>query len=250
MIYLKREKLEKIGKYLSIMGEKIGKNEWKDILELRTSIIGTINTLSDDINLGGQIIEDIMDEHDKIVFPLIFKNTILEMVNEALPTGTVLETGKFEILKEGRYQSFGECLCYDFIKYKGCRIVIYDFCEVVWFLLIVDPIYKEFNDFRQSLAAIGTYNQRIKLEKIDLLNPIPSDKNKDSAPLIKFSDRKDKKEDFTFNDSMEIYRTTNRGFANELAIRIKYYYYETKISGTDFGIEEFLDKYYINQIEK
>jgi len=249
MIYLNADKLEKIGKYLSEMGERIGKNEWEDIKELRKSIVGTINILSNEIDLGGQVNEAIMDEHDRIIFPLVFKNAILEAVNEALPTETILEKGKFEILKEGRFQSYGECLCYDFIKYKGCRIVIYDFYTALELLFVVDPIYKNFDDFRASLAAIGTYNQRIRIQGkcCNLLQPLPQDDtDKEAAPLIILSHNNKNDSIKNYQDSMEIYRTTKRGFTNVLAARIKYYFYEAKIDGTDLNIEQFLDKYYKN----
>jgi hypothetical protein len=214
MIYLKKERLDKIGDKLSEMGKNIGKNEPEAISNLRGSIVGIINELSAELELGGQVNTDIMDEHDKIVFPLLFKNSILEAANKVLPTG--LEKGKFEYL-DGRYYSKAECLCFNFIKYKGCRIIIdgFDGYNKLVFIFAVDTKYHKFDDFR---ATGKYYRQRINIEH-NLLQPV-DDRDNEKLQPINFSDEK----------SMDFYRE-KREFAEVLANRIKYYFDKTAYFG-------------------
>jgi len=238
MIYLKKDRLDKIGKNLSEMGEKIGKSNYEDIKGLRGSIIGVINELSDELELGGQVNTEIMDEHDRIVFPLIFKNQILEEANKALPTDTIFEKGKFEFIQEFKGYSSLEYLCFDFIKYKGCRIVLngFDGGEVISFILFVDINYHKFDDFRCSPAGgRGYYVNRIQIGKNNLLEPIEGEKDAEKSPPINFSNK----------ESMEKYRAEKRGFAPIFANRIKYHFIETRI-GND-NILEFLEKHYEEQ---
>jgi len=232
MIYLKEERLNEIGRKLSEMGRNIGKNEPEAISNLRGSIVGIINELSAELELGGQVNTDIMDEHDKIVFPLLFKNSILEAANKALPIGTYLEEGKYEYFKEGRFSSQAECLCFNFIKYKGCRIIIDGFngAKELIFFLVVDTKFHKFDDFR---ATGKEYKLRINMQH-NLLQPV-DDEDKEILQPINFSDEK----------SMDFYRK-RREFAEVLANRIAYYFEKTRIGEDD--ILSFLEKYYEEQI--
>ena len=232
MIYLEEERLEQIGKALSTMGRNIGKDSYEDVSELRASIICIINILSDELELGGHINPGIMDEHDRIIFPLLFRNLILEEVNKLLPVD-ILEKGKFENVQEFRAGS-SLYLCFDFIKFKGCKIVITGFDGIInemLFILYIDPNHQEFNKFR---SGTGTYVHRIQIGKKDLMNPIGEEDTEVSSRIC-FSDE----------TSMEEYRTKKRGFAAVFAKRIMYHFTETKIG--DDNLVEFLEKYYEEQ---
>jgi len=244
MIYLKEEsKLKAIGNALTNIGNKIDKTTYTDSLELRENIVTIINTLSEDIGLGGKIDMDIMDKHDKIVFPLIFKNQILEDANKVLPEDT-FENGKFEFIQEFRNESSREYLCFDFKKYKGCKIVIDGFdnkgddikkyLNQIGFSLFVDTNYHKFDDFRIG----GRYKHRINFgidKTINLLEPVEGEKDAVQSPQINFTDEK----------SMEKYRTEKSGFAPIFARRIKYWFDEIKIG--DYDILKFLKEYYEEQ---
>lgn len=231
MIYLKEDRLEKIGKNLSIMGKNIGKGKQENVDQLRNSIVSIINELSQELELGGQVNIDIMDEHDKIVFPLLFKNSILEVLNNTLPTDTIFEKGKYEYFQEGRWRS--EHACFSFKQYKGCKLVIggFDGPEKLWFVLVIDRKFHQFDGFRAS----GVWAQRINDSGRDLRNPINNkdfeEFDRERAPKINFFD----------GESMEIYRTTKREFANVLARRVAYYLSEIRIGEDD--IIGFLDKH-------
>jgi len=233
MIYLKEDRLKVIGNALSEMGRGIEKSKYDDIKKLRESIITVINELSGELELGGKVNTTIMDEHDKIVFPLIFKNSILEAANNLLPA-YILEKGKYDFFREGRGKSRTsvECLCFDFRKYKGCRIVIH--LTEMKLVLAIDTSYRKFDEFRCD----DVYSQRIRTNNADndLLIPLENEKNDDLGELkpIIFSDEK----------SMSFYRE-KREFAGIFANRIKYQYDETKIGNYD--LLEFLEKYYEKQ---
>jgi len=238
MIYLKKERLEKIGYALSEMGRCIGKSKYDDIAKLRDSIITVINELSGELELGGEVDKTIMDEHDRIVFPLIFKNSILEEANKVLPVGDILEEGKYDFFVEGKGRnSVIEYLCFNFRKYKGCRILIGAFLgtkEIVY-VLVIDTKYHKFDDFRCE----DVYSQRIRIKNAEnnLLLPLKEGEDNDGGEIkpINFSDK----------DGMEFYRTKKREFAEILANRIKFQFDETKIG--DYSLLEFLEKYYEKQ---
>jgi hypothetical protein len=242
MIYLNDKRLKEIGEKLSMIGNNIGKDDKTAIDELRDSIIDIVNELSDELELGGQVNKKIMEEHARIVFPLLFKNQILEEANKVLPIDTIFEKGKFEPIKEFRNEPSMEYLCFDFIKYKGCKIAIKGFegseGEAVRLFLFIDTKYHKFDKFRISPPG-GKYVHWINHAACDLLKTVVVDKEKDGEnfPKINFTDEK----------SMEEYRTKIRGFAPIFAGRIKYWFEEIKIEGDNIHILEFLEKYYEEQ---
>ena len=231
MIYLNDERLKTIGDNLSAMGRTIGKDNQESVIELRRSIISIINELSDDLDLGGQIDTEIMEEHDKIVFPLLFKNAILEALNNALPTKIILEKGKYETYMRGKYRFEG--FCFEFKQYKGCKMVIlgFDGSNKELFLHVNKELHK-FDIFRDK--AKGD-EEKITASFRDLGAPINdkefAEQDMEKAPILSFSDE----------NSMELYRTEKRNFPNILAKRAAYYFDEIKIEGDN--ITEFLNRY-------
>jgi hypothetical protein len=242
MIYLEDERLKKIGSNLSKMGINIGKDD--AIIVLQDSIKNIINELSDELELGGNVNIDIMEEHARIVFPFLFKNQILEEANKVLPIDTIFEKGKFEFIKESRNEPSMEYLCFDFIKYKGCKIAIKGFegseGEFIRFILYIDTKHHKFDKFRIS-GPNGKFVHRINHDECDLLKKV----------LVK-DEKGEEKEDgpdfpeINFNDekSKEYYRTEGRGFAPIFAGRIKYWFEERRIKDDPIHILEFLEKYY------
>jgi len=242
MIYLKDKELKYIGDNLSTMGRNIGNDNYDAIGVLQVSIKNIINKLSDELELGGNVNIDIMEEHARIVFPRLLRNQILEEANKVLPIDTIFEKGKFEFIKEFRNEPSMEYLCFDFIKYKGCKIAIKGFegseGEAIRFFLFIDTKYHKFDKFRISPPG-GKYVHWINHAACDLLKTVVVDKEKnekdgENFPKINFTDEK----------SMEEYRTKIRGFAPIFAGRIKYWFEEIRIEGDNIHILEFLEKYY------
>lgn len=234
MIYLKGERLKTIGSSLSEIGKCINKNKKDNINILQNNIITIINELSKELELGGEIDKNIMEEHDKIVFPLLLKNEILNSLNKELPTDEILQKGKYENFREGRWNL--EYICFNFKNYSDCKILIGPFDKKqIWFILIVD---KKYNQVDNSLRSGGVYFQRIKFNRTVDLRDFIQDKDyeendKEKAPPLDFSD----------NEILEIYRTKKRDFANTIAKRTSYWFSELRIDKINVSIMEFLDKY-------
>jgi hypothetical protein len=210
------------------MGKCIGNDKLKGIDELRDCIVGIINELSSELELGGKIDPEIMEEHDKIVFPLLFRNAILDSLNKSLSSDAIFEPAEYECFREGPYNP--EYVGIKFKKFPGCKILIGPFAHKGWlgFALIVDKKYHRVDSFR---ATGNYYNQRINTGKINFNNPIKDDKDMSSVGFL----------DFSNVESMEYYRKEKREFPNTLANRVAYYFSEIKID--DLGIVEFLEKY-------
>jgi len=232
MIYLKNKnnqenRLEKIGNYLSEMGKCIDKPEKVDTL--REQIVGIINELSEELELGGKVNTNIMNTHDEIVFPLLFKNEILKALNKQLPMD-ILDEGRYELFREGKWNL--EHICFNFKEYEGCKMIIGDFTgkEAIFFVLVVDNKYQ----LEKNIRSDGIYCQRIKATAVNLSNPIINNEfdelDKEKAPPI----------DFTKSESMEKYRKNKRNFADVLANRAYYWFEKIKIE--DLSIVDFLKK--------
>ena len=239
MIYLKKERLEKVGNNLSGMGRLIGKSKQEDIKELRSNIIGIINELSQELELGGQVDTTIMDEHDKILFPLVFKNEILNELNKALPTDKDLEKGKEEIYMRGKYPNVS--ISFEFRKYKGCKILItgfdgkhMDFClHVDRNIHQFDPFRHDYDGFEETIGGDFYINHITK--------PI-DDKKIDKEVYVELDNKLAPKLNFSAPESLEKYRIEHRDFAKTLANRVGYYYRELRLN-EEYSIIDFLEKY-------
>jgi len=238
MIYLKEEKSKTIGDALSVIGSKIGKNSFKDTNELRAKIVTIIDKLSEDINLGGKIDTEIMDEHDKILFPLLFREKLLDAINKQLPTGDngILKEGKYEDFKEGRYSL--KCLVFYFKKYSGCKMILGPFNKgsIMKFALVIDSKYHQVDSFR----AKNPYNQRIEMGDIIIGDPV-FNPVKDIEFQETDNEKGNREIDFSDVENMEKYRVNKRDFADTLANRAAYYFEAMKCN--NLSIPDFLEKY-------
>jgi hypothetical protein len=242
MMYLKGERLETIGNCLSKMGGYIGTNKPG---ELRKSVVTIINELSAEIELGGKINEDIMNAHDEILFPLIFRQSLQEAFNEHFVSkySALLEKAKWE--KHVAYHAEHDELVIDFKDYPGCSIrsgihkALDDEKSKFLFLLVVPhgKKYTLFNEFRYTKG--GNFSQWIKFSDsagfqwTDLCKPAGDEKETITA--------------FDFRDeSMEkIIKEGNYvDIAESLAKRAEYHFRETKIKGgRDYSISEFMEEF-------
>lgn len=238
MIYIKNEEsLKTIGNALTEMGSIIDKKSYKNSSVLRKNIVAIINTLTGEIYLGGHISEkglDIMEEHDKIVFPPLFRNRILESLDERLPAD-ILEKGKFECFKEGKNNP--EYIIFKFKNYKGCKMILGPFEEgsKMKFALVIDSNYHQVDNFREN----NPYNQRIKMGDIIIGHPVINpDKDID---FTETDNEKIDSIDFSKGD-MEKFRIREINFADVLAKRA-FYYFEAMKYQNSVSIMDFLEKY-------
>jgi hypothetical protein len=232
MIYLDKTRLITIGNSLTKMGEKIDKNSYKDTIALRGHIVKIINTLSDDIHLGGEINTEIMDKHDEIVFPVLFRKMLLSKLNEALNTndGTSdFKEGKYELIWEGANHEF---IVFELRNFAGIKLAIGEMgAQKLKMVFMADPKIVQLNNFRHS-GYKGVFRKRFGDQPF-VSDPIPNDEDKTSTPPL----------DFSSKDSMDVFRTEKRNFADILAKRVLYYLNEWKTDFKDgLGIIEFLEK--------
>jgi hypothetical protein len=231
MIYLKDEgRLKTIGNALTSMGGKIDKTSYKDSLGLRENIVTIINTLSAEIDLGGKIDTTIMDEHDKIVFPVLFRKMLLNKLNEALnisDNASGYKEGKYESIWEGVHHEF---ITFELKNYPGIKLAIGELgSQNLKMVFMADRAIQQMNEFRHPTYG-GRFRNRFGEQK-PLSDPIPDDEDKTSTPVL----------DFSKEESMEVFRSEKRNFPDILAKRVLYRLSEWNIN--NLGIIEFLEKY-------
>jgi hypothetical protein len=236
MIYLKSERLEKIGNCLSAMGECINKTEYK---KLRDNIVIIIDELSDEIELGGKIKVEIMKAHDAIVFPLLFRNVLLDEFNRQLVWSNFdLERGQWEIWNESNMTR--DLMVFKFKNYPGCSIrfgLVNENKKVfqAFFVIPVGDKYHGFDKFRNSVT--GVMNQRIKLNGKSMNFYTDSGQEGDTAEITPFS--------FSDKESMEkMSESDYRQIAETLAKRAAIYYSTITIGEENLDISSFLSTYY------
>ena len=122
-----------IGDCISDIGDYVDKPCFgEERNKVRDNIIKIINVLSDQIGLGGQINPDIIEEHDKKMFPKRFRKTLLDAFNAGFRENCP------DVFKEGYWLKWGlkwknehytfDTMVFNFQKYPDCgiRIGIYN----------------------------------------------------------------------------------------------------------------------------
>jgi hypothetical protein len=231
MIYLKDEaRLKAIGDALTAMGGKIDKNSFNDTKVLRGNIVTIINTLSAEIDLGGKIDTTIMDKHDEIVFPILFRKMLLNKLNEALSTNNIasnFKEGRYEFIWEGAHHEF---ITFELKNFAGIKLTIGEIgAQKLNMVFMADKKIVQLDNFRHQGYG-GRFRQRFG-PQLSVSTPIPDDEDKTPTPPL----------DFTKEDSMKVFRGEKRNFSNILARRILYHLGEWKVE--EFGIIEFLENY-------
>jgi hypothetical protein len=173
MIYLEKTKLKTIGDCLTDMGNCLEKESFDDYKSLRKNIIIIINTLSNELKLGGNINEETIEEHDKKMFPALFRKELLKCFN-----GNLLNT-YHDILEEGQWIKWNEGpnTIHDSMAFKlknipNCSLRYgfsmnrnnkdYHKSFITIFVMPVGAGYHEFDKYR--VAQTGFLNQRLTIE--------------------------------------------------------------------------------------
>jgi hypothetical protein len=206
--------------------------------------------LSDELNLGGRINPFIDKELEKPIFPILFKQAVLNEFNRALKSQELNEgaycTGE-ALIEDGGMG--GEYLCFDFRRFKGCKLIIGPFSKYghsqggLWMWLFVEPDIHEIDRFRydENKALIEIWQGN---EKWAELTGFFSPEDDSYTKLGEFK-RPDKKDWggllFDDRDSLETYRDTYKEAADVLGKRAKYWFKNGQIQGQ--LITEFLNTY-------
>jgi len=187
----------------------------------------------------------IMDEHDKIVFPLLFRNKISDSFNEYLvsPNSDILEKGQWLKWNEGN-NIIHDDLVFNFKKYPDCSIRFGFACDsngkyndsmTFIFYVPVGANYHSFDKYRVAVNSV--LNRRIKT--IGHRNILGKSSRQDDImdiPIFNFSDEKIK----------EIRKNYNyEQIAETLALRASDNFLEITVKDDDSSsLAEFLEKYY------
>ncbi|MDR2485333.1 MAG: hypothetical protein LBD55_08060 [Treponema sp.] len=249
MIYLKEQSSRQIAEHLKALGTCVDslENEYNRIKE---HVFGIINVLSDELNLGGRIDLNIDKELEKPIFPILFKQVVLNEFNRALKSQELNEGAycKGEDLVEDAGWA-GEYLSFDFRRFKGCKLILGPFSKYcpdmggLWMWLLVDRNIHEIDRFRYSENAslIEIWDKNKKWAELTGRNPTADESY---TKLGEF--KRPGKEDWGglyFDDpgSLETYRSDYQKAANILGKRADYWLWHGRIEGR--SIKDFLKTY-------
>jgi hypothetical protein len=155
MIYLKEKANRSIANYLKNIGKFVD-DTGKTYEDLKENIFGIINILSGEINLGGKLDIEIDKSLEEPIFPRLFKRAILNELNNSLQS-IELSEGKFckedDLISDGEWG--GEYVCFDFRRFKGCKLLIGSFSKYcphagIWMLLFIDKSIHSIDKFRYN----------------------------------------------------------------------------------------------------
>jgi hypothetical protein len=222
MIYLEKTKLKTIGDCLTNMGNCLEKESFDDYKSLRKNIIIIINTLSDELKLGGNIYEETIEEHDKKMFPALFRKELLKCFNENLLNAYS------DIFEEGQWIKWneGSNIIHDSIAFKLKNILScslrYGFSisknnkdyYKQFITLLVVPVGAGYHDFDKYRGAqTGIYNQRLMIEGIHDLYRATDQEERNITPFCFFDGaNQNKLKDIREKSNMGIYLTQEAAF--------------------------------------
>jgi hypothetical protein len=243
MIYLKDESIGKISDCLAKIGDCIDREAVDDYKTLRDNVIEIINVLSDEINLGGKINKQKVEELDGKMFPVIFKKTLIaEFQSKFLEEPDLFYEGR---LKRG-YSKQLEYLFFNFRKYPNCKVVIgpFDAVSQIKIGLDISRQFHQLDKFRQPAKKYGYWIRTLRSDTggdLILNDPLPQDED---ASEIENNFNLGKINNFGFGDlkSLEQFRGNFRKVASLISQRADYYLNAITI-GKEFTITELPEKF-------
>jgi hypothetical protein len=250
MVYLKEKSCRSIVGYLTKLGDCVvsQKNEYGRIKE---NVFNIINVLSEELNLGGRIDLTLDKELEGPIFPLLFKQAVLNEFNRALQSKDLSE-GKYckseDLIEDDIWT--GEYICFNFRRFKGCKLVVGPFSNCpdqgksgLWMWLFVEQNIHEIDRFRYvwNKSLIEIWNGKGEWAELagDQL-PI----NQEYAALGEF--KRPNMENwkgvvFDDRDSIKTYGNTYPDVAATLGKRAKYWFQHGQIDGC--LIKDFLETF-------
>jgi hypothetical protein len=157
MLYLSEKTINKFTAYLMIISRFLFIND-KSYEDLKKNIVGILNILSYELGLGGNINFEIYLELEKPRYSKLFKDAILSELNKnLLKTTDELIEGKYlsedELVPDGYWG--GEYVCFEFRRFKGCKLLIGSFTKYcphggIWLLLFIEKDVHKIDEFRYN----------------------------------------------------------------------------------------------------
>jgi hypothetical protein len=224
MIYLKDASINKVSDSLSNIGDCIDKETSEDYKILRDNVIQIINILSEEINLGGKINKNKVEELDNKMFPVLFKNTLIdEFKSEFKENGDLF----LDVRIKHAYSKQHEYLFFDFKKYPNCKVAIgpLDAVEQIKIGLDISKQLHQFDKYRKPIKKYSYWINTVRSDngnELILNNKLPQDEEADE---IENNFNLGKIDNFGFNDikSLEQFKGNFRKVAKLLAERAVYY---------------------------
>jgi hypothetical protein len=246
MIFLPEKSADKIRQCLLAIGDCIDKESFENYKKLRDNIIGIINTLSAEIDLGGKIDVTTVDALDSKMFPVIFKKDFIKTCDEIITESCF---GMFSNSRLRIYPSSkAEFLLYDFKKYPGCQIAIGPLNKgsPLELRLQIDNSFHQFDQYR---TAPKKYSYWIKTRRPDadselfLNSRLPKDEESQEIEAdfsLEIPENKITAFGFDHSEGLEQFRVNYREISRIIAQRAAYYL-QAKTIGRKFSILELVE---------
>jgi hypothetical protein len=251
MVYLREKSCRSIADYLKELGDCVA-SQTNVYDKIKENVFKIINVLSEELNLGGKIDLTIDKKLEEPIFPLLFRQAVLNELNHALQSRELSE-GKYrkseDLIEDDEWS--GEYICFDFNRFKDCKLVVGPFSNCpdqlgksgLWMWLLVERNIHEIDRFRYAWnkSIIEIWNE--KKEWAELAgSQLPI--NQEYAELGEFElPNMENWKGVVFDDpdSIEVYRNTYKTVAEVLGKRAKYWFQHGQIEGR--SIKDFLETY-------
>jgi hypothetical protein len=254
MIYIKNEKnMDKITKcLLNLVGNadkinNIGNRDPKSVENLRSNLFELINTLSEELGVGGTIDLDAQKQLEDSLTPILFRKTLLSKMNEMFVAHypAILEAAKYE-----HYPWFNgvdaEFISIDFNGLKQrIKIMIGPFNgpkyygedgerdEQIRFRIYADITIRQLDGYRH--VSKGVWRQVIKQDNNDLYLNDRLDNTQKKGGF-------EKEIRFHFPEINDEYRENYERICVELANRAEYIFDILKVGDDKISIPDFYNK--------
>ena len=272
MIYMKDEPRKSIAACLRKIGDCVYSTDDESFSVLKENIFGIINILAKELNLGGEIDFTLDSELEKPIYPALFKQAILNELNKALALALVeereLKLHEGKICKEdeliGYTEYGGEYICFDFRKFKGCKLLIGSFSQYCphggpWITLFIEKSIHGVDSFRHNIyEEEGEDYSELSKYLVPISN---EEKEEEDGWLLLTSPEGNPEElgDFNAEDwlfldnhgAIEPYRNDYQKIARILGKRAKYWFDHGKIwdreNNNRIPLLDFLKEYAVNK---
>ncbi|MHB9291612.1 hypothetical protein Holit_00690 [Hollandina sp. SP2] len=251
MVYLREKSCRSIADYLKELGDCVA-SQTNVYDKIKENVFKIINVLSEELNLGGKIDLTIDKKLEEPIFPLLFRQAVLNELNHALQSRELSE-GKYRKSEDlmGDDAWTGEYICFDFNRFKDCKLIVGPFSNCpdqmgkngLWMWLLVERNIHEIDRLRYAWnkSLIEIWNEKEAWAELAGSQPPV---NQEYAELGEFElPNMENWKGLVFDDpdSIEAYRNTYKTVAEVLGKRAKYWFQHGQIEGR--SIKDFLETY-------
>jgi len=264
MLYLNEKSQNKIINYLANLGNCVGISIDAGIYSLnqinsnyeymREQINNIINVLAEDLNIGGKINVSSQRQLDNAVFPQLFRELLLEEINNIFMNEKIFNKAKYRgmaygtflVLElNGNYTHGGGIHIGPFFNYTANeKFPAYEGIKFRFFSPLLNPISELYtvNDGTNIEKLIINF-EGSKKGLLDLQKPLESWVfNKINVDSNIYNEEID---EIRFDDPNTLYKYVGiyKNIAKAIAARTFYYYIDAKTKNENLTIKELYDKF-------